>query len=154
MPWPCCHVRRPLPHAPPAATLSLCFVRMQTKTSPPIPALRLLLVVSLLAFGTLLLLDALSLAATLLCGTWQGRCSKRQRQKRRPADSAADMEADGKAELSLGDFKGNEEAPPAQQAAGGSGAAADEALQRPDVPLKRGLSRRLVGLEARHPRCV
>ena len=127
---------------------------MQTKASPPIPALRLLLVVSLLAFGTLLLLDALSLAAALLCSLWRRCGSKRQRLQPGLADSAADIEAGGKAELSMATPKGQEAAPPAQQAAGGSSAAAEEALQRPDVPLKRGLSRRLVGLEARHPRCV
>lgn len=162
---------------------------MQTKASPPIPALRLLLVVSLLAFGTLLALDALSLAAALARHLWQTSCSPRQR-RRQPAAAAAaaaavgpDVEAGGVGASPAGSKAGSEgkdEQVPVEErlravtsssqaevdgpaefnraaaSAGGATSAegADEAVQRPDVLLKRGLSRRLAGFEARHPRPV
>ncbi|PRW61466.1 hypothetical protein C2E21_0666 [Chlorella sorokiniana] len=167
---------------------------LQTKASPPIPALRLLLVVSLLAFGTLLALDALSLAAALACHAWRRCCrpqqqQQRQRQRQRQrqhrqhatAEDSLDVEAGsgGSAAGSKAGSDGKMEAPPegplvagegstpaAQDSTSasskpaaqdsmnaGSGAAAhEEAVQRPDIPLRRGLSRRLVGFEAQHPR--
>ncbi len=152
---------------------------VQTKASPPIPALRLLLVVSLLAFGTLLALDSLSLVVLLARRAWRHfRSSQQQRQRSNPTGAdvcgGIDVEAGsaGSAAGSKAGSEGKEEAGGAAEglpAADGSQAAAnggsinagsraaaaaagDEAVQRPDIPLKRGLSRRLVGFEARHPR--
>lgn len=143
---------------------------LQTKSTPPIPALRLLLVVSLLALGTLLALDALALAAALARQAWRRCCSPLQQQRRQrnaAADGSLDIET-GSAAGSKAGSEGKAEAPAevysatdgnkgaaanegANHASSGA-AAAEEAVQRPDIPLKRGLSRRLVGFEARHPR--
>lgn len=143
---------------------------MQTKATPPIPALRLLLVVSLLALGTLLALDALALAAALARHAWL-RCCRPAPQQRRQRNTAADGSLDietGSAAGSKAGSGGKVDAPAEVHSAadGSEGAAADEganhassgaaaleeAVQRPDIPLKRGLSRRLVAFEARHPR--
>lgn len=146
---------------PPALPLPQC---LQTKASPPISALRLLLVVSLLAFGTLLLLDACVLALAPLRQVWQLYGSSRARQgdgagqPHRPAGSAADLKAAKPTVGSQGELittgstsKGDA---PQEEGMAADGGATGEALQRPDVPLKRGLSRRLVGLEVQHPRCA
>ena len=154
--------------------------RAQTVTAPPIPALRLLLIVSLMALGFLLLLDALWLAGAWLRCLWQQRQQHEQQQQRRQEQQQqqalqADVEAgskppsaassDGKPDPSQEDTAAavaaaaeGEEAVAAAAAAAAAQAAeaAEEALQRPDVPgLRRGLSRkiggRLAGFEARHP---
>ena len=125
---------------------------------------------SLLALGTLLALDALALAAALARQAWRRCCSPLQQQRRQrnaAADGSLDIET-GSAAGSKAGSEGKAEAPAEVYSAtdGNKGAAAneganhassraaaaEEAVQRPDIPLKRGLSRRLVGFEARHPR--
>ena len=165
-----------------AQPLNLCILTPpQTKATPPIPALRLLLLVSVLALALLVVLDALSLAAApLRC--WCRQVQQRRRQqgrhqqqlgaqpgqpKGKPCDIEAGPQGDdvGALELSeaaasssdscgssathppaTGDGQRYQEPEPEPEGQAGA------ALAKPDVPLQRGLSRRVQRFESRHPR--
>lgn len=144
---------------PPAATRC----PLQTSTVPPIPALRLLLVVSLLALAFLLLLDAAKLAVAVLAPRRHQTLRADGKQgSRQPA--ASDVEAPAPAPAA-GESTGGGSSGTLESCGAGSGteaearqaAEAERRRARPDVPLRRGLSGKLLGMEAAHPqlhRCL
>lgn len=153
---------------PPAAL----HARLQTKTQPPIPALRLPLVVSLMAVAFLPLLDGLAAAGRTLRQwlAWHGQpraAPKQQPQPQQPSAAPPDVEVGSSGQPSpagsdcgKAGSKAGGKAEAASAAAAAAAAAVQEGreehLQRPDVPgLRRGLSRKLAArlgsFEARHP---
>ncbi|PSC74038.1 hypothetical protein C2E20_2672 [Micractinium conductrix] len=136
---------------------------LQTSTVPPIPALRLLLVVSLLALAFLLLLDAAKLAVAVLAPRRHQTLRADGKQgSRQPA--ASDVEAPAPAPAA-GESTGGGSSGTLESCGAGSGteaearqaAEAERRRARPDVPLRRGLSGKLLGMEAAHPqlhRCL
>ncbi|KAL4438959.1 hypothetical protein ABPG77_006896 [Micractinium sp. CCAP 211/92] len=140
---------------------------LQTKADPPIPALRLLFLVSLLALAFLAVLDALSWAVAAM--------QRWRRQQRTAVATPGKGQREQADDIETGSVVGLPEASPQKEggaSTGGSAAkldkaacsegatAADDAAAaaaverraaRPEVPLERGLSRKLRGLEQRHP---
>ncbi len=140
---------------------------LQTKADPPIPALRLLFLVSLLALAFLAVLNALSWAVAAM--------QRWRRQQRTAVATPGKGQREQADDIEAGSVVGLPEASPQKEggaSTGGSAAkldkaacsegatAADDAAAaaaverraaRPEVPLERGLSRKLRGLEQRHP---